>query len=296
MNDDLLLTQLRGIDAYGTGVPLPEAWSKDDVLLEIERRATMDTTTEARTRRAAPAAHPRWRGPLIAATAFVTLVTAVGAAVWLNAGGADRPVAEGGTDPITAVHAFAAAVSAGETDLSGLLGPGASYTRVGTWQIDADLAEYWRTLDTRITLVGCELTARIVTCEGTHRNAIYDAMNRELTETWTFVMADGVIQQVLEDWGSSALGEDGAFPVQDYLAWLYVHRPEWVEGVDYVHPETGHTSFGRLETLPEAFLVLNRHNAEILMSHLDAYRADLEATGGLPDDWSADRWGDVEGP
>jgi len=84
---------------------------------------------------------------------------------------------------------------------------------------------------------------------------------------------------------------DDAPASDEALAWLYVNRPDWVDDVEYVDPDYGHTSFGQLNTLPEAFLILNRHNAEILTTHLDAYRADLEATGGLPDEWSPDRWG-----
>jgi hypothetical protein len=295
MTDDQLLALLTATDPYRSGTPLPEGWTAHDVLLAIEWRTQMETATRVEPRQK-DSPHPRtWRGALIGAAAFVVVVATVGAGIWF-ATGRNTPVAGRGEtrDPIETVEAFAAAVSAGETDLSEFVTDDATYTRLGTWPIDADLAAYWATLATRINLSGCELTALLVTCDGTHRNAIYDAMDRELADTWTFlVTGDGIIQQVLEDY--SYVGEED-FPVRDYLGWLYAHRPDWVDDVEYTDPATGHTSFGRLETLPEAFLVLNRHNGEILTAHVDAYRADLDATGGLPEDWTDDRWGTLQVP
>jgi hypothetical protein len=284
-----LLRRLKATDPYPTGSPLPEGWSERDVLVEIERRMRMETIT--RDERAKDRGTRRLRGAAVGAAAFAVVVTIVGVAAWL-AGGEESPVhSPDPADPIATAQAFAAAVSAGETDLSGLVTPDATYTRVDNWTIDADLVEYWAALGTRITLSDCTVTALLVTCEGTHTNVIYEALDRQLAETWTFLMRDGLIEQVLEDWGGAALEPEIAFPVEDYLAWLYVNRPDWVDDVEYVDPDYGHTSFGQLNTLPEAFLILNRHNAEILTTHLDAYRADLEATGGLPDEWSPDRWG-----
>lgn len=80
MNDAQTIAQLADTDAYAVESAMPAtAWSRDDALLEIERRITMQTQQRA------PVERPQ-RGPrlLIAAAAFSVVVVALAAALLLN--------------------------------------------------------------------------------------------------------------------------------------------------------------------------------------------------------------------
>lgn len=278
-----LIRRLRASDPYRRGTPLPDLHGADTVLLEIERRMHMEATTIRLDDRST--ASPRRTGWLRAATAFAAVIVAVGAGTFFLRDDT-LPVSDG-ADAVVTVEGFAAAVSAGETDLSAFLTNDATYVRMQTWPIEGDLAEYWAALDTRMTLSECSAAAQLVTCEGVHTNLIYEILNRQIDGTWTFVMADGRIHRVLEDYGRDDFLADGSFPIEDYIAWLHVTRPHWLEDaeVEIVY------AMGSITTLPEILLTLNAHNGALLMSHLDDYRTALAEMGLPSDDWSRNRWG-----
>lgn len=263
------------------------------VLLEaLEGRTTQMQVRETETPRARPA-RPRYKNALAGAAAFaaVLAIAAVGLVLTRNA---DEVVGDDGV--IAVAERFAQAVSAGETELDEYLSPGATYTRIGTASITDDLAGYWSELDTDLVFDSCEQTGeRLVSCEGTHSDAIHRAMDRELSATWLFLVENGRVRSVLEDVHGESLLSTGAYPIEDYIAWLNDRHPEYLDEVEFLDPDRRNQRFDTAtdpELLPEAFLVLNADNARILTRHVDEYRAELAASGGIPEDWSPDRWSD----
>lgn len=233
---------------------------------------------------------PRLQGVVVGAVTFAVIlaVAVLGLALVRDT----EDVAS--SELIEVAEGFARSVSAGATELDAYLSPGATYVRTATVLVTGDLAGYWAALDTDLLLQDCEQTGeRLVSCEGLHSNAIHRAIDRELSVTWLFLFEDGRISSMLEDVDRESRLSDGSFPVEDYIAWLNVRHPEYLDAVEFVDPERRNQRFDTAtapELLPEAFLVFNESNAQILMGYLDEYQAEMEATGGIPENWSPDRW------
>lgn len=240
----------------------------------------------------APSREPRRRlsGRLIAAGAFMSVLV-VAAVVGLLLQSQSEDVASGSSG-VELVDEFVAALNSGDGVVSDYLTPDATYTRGSTLPIAGDLLAYWIDLETELDLRECQQTGEsLVECQISHVNAVYRVMDRELTGSWLILLDDGRIARVLENVDEESL-LDGSFPIEDYVAWLNSRHPEWLSEVEFIDPERGNQRFDTdaPALLPESFLVLNSHNAEMLMRYLDEYETELAATGGLPEPWSNDRW------
>lgn len=289
MNPDIF-TRYSELDPAVSPEAMPDWKLVGPVLLEtLEGRTTHMQVRETETR--IRERQPRFKGALAGAAAFAA-VLAIAAVALVLTRNADEVAGDAGL--IEVAQEFTRSVSDGETDLSGYLSPDATYTRVGTIPITGDLAGYWSGLGTDLVLESCEQSGdRLVSCEGIHANAIHRAMRRELSATWLFLFEDDRISSVLEDVDSESLLSGGAYPIEDYIAWLNARHPEYLDEVEFLDPDRRNQRFDTATTaelLPEAFLVLDADNARILRRHVDEYDAELTATGGIPENWSPDRW------
>lgn len=260
------------------------------VLLEaIDGRAIRMQVRETKESRQAL---PRRRKPglLVGAATFAMILAVAAVGMLLRADRFD--FADGGHTSV--VDGFAASLSSGATDLSDYVTDDAVYVRGIESPLDADLAGYWATLGTSLVLDSCEQRGeRLVECASVHTNAILDAMDVTQEGTWTFLFEGDRVSEVLERVDRQSLLTDRAHPIEDYIAWLNSRHPEYLDEVQFIDPVRRNQRFDtdlEPELLPEAFLVLNAHNAGVLMQHVGEYRAELSATGGLPEDWRPDRW------
>lgn len=96
MNDAQLIERLGANDPYTVDVPLPDHLTADGVLLEIERRMTMQTQERDRKPAKTPDRRPAWL--VVAVAAIVVLVLGIAAVLF---SGGDSDVAPADTVPPT---------------------------------------------------------------------------------------------------------------------------------------------------------------------------------------------------
>lgn len=251
MDDSKLIERLAKTDVFPAARPLPEGWSSDTVLRDLERRMGMDTRDTSRqsapqgvgtndpTGTSSPAtAKSRWSGPLLAAAVFigVVAVAAIVGVVWLRSDDASSAASEGDAfgvdDAQEANDAYFAAYAAGDVDgMLALLAPDASLGHTfGSITVENWEELYvWKLAEgTELTTPECTATETepgIVTvrCSYAHHEGISSTVGGPaVPHNMTMVVTVDGVTRIQDLFGSPGFGVVG----DPFESWVNQNHPE----------------------------------------------------------------------